>query len=553
MFYLLSFFLLVGVVASLPALPSKYDPTSTQCPSTPLLRAANGISTAESAYINARKTTASAALKQWLLKQNENFKTDKLPTVALTTSGGGLRSLLTGGGFIQALDSRDSSAGTSGLLQGLTYQAGLSGGAWLLSSFAGNNYPTISSLKDKLWKGAFSNSILVPDNGIDTAAALALVANDLLAKEQAKFPPTLVDPYGRLLSYELLSNALSNDGDVSLTMSSISRLSSFSSHTVAYPIITAIGLDPSKGCTPPLNSPIYEFSPFEFGSFDQGISAFTPTQYLGTALSNGTPKDPKKCTQNYDNLGLILGTSSDLFFELCEPATPTTSSSPSTSSVFATAASALTSLLSHAHNPSLPADLFASYPNPFLNSPSSPLVSSSPSLSLIDGGATHQNNPLFPLLQPSRAIDLILVNDNSADTPDNFPDGSELHQTYLRAQAVGLTRMPAVPDNATFVSQGLNKRPVFFGCHDPSKVTLVYMPNRQITYDSGQDTLKLEYSSAETDAMVANGNAVATNGGDEAWPMCLACAVAESSGADGSGMPDECAACLEKYCWTEGN
>ena len=67
-----------------------------------------------------------------------------------------------------------------------TYHAGLSGGAWLLSSFAGNNYPTITSLKDGLWKQAFQDSLLDPAYLFAAPAYLA-VTNDIEAKEAAGY------------------------------------------------------------------------------------------------------------------------------------------------------------------------------------------------------------------------------------------------------------------------------------------------------------------------------------------------------------------------------
>ena len=84
-----------------------------------------------------------------------------------------------------------------------TYQAGLSGGAWLLSSLAGNNYPTISSLRDDLWIEAFRDSLLLP-TFLTSAVGYGQVTNDVVAKDRAGFPPTLTGPWGRLLSYQLL-------------------------------------------------------------------------------------------------------------------------------------------------------------------------------------------------------------------------------------------------------------------------------------------------------------------------------------------------------------
>jgi lysophospholipase len=278
---LFSLLLLSGII-SIPfthAATSGYAPVPAICPTTPLVRTASGLSTSESAYIASRKPLATVALGKWLQKVNSTFKTTNLPTVALTISGGGLRSLLTGAGVIQALDARDSNVGTSGLYQGLTYQAGLSGGGWLLSSFAGNNYPRISSLETNLWTQAFEDSALVPAN-LGVGGAYAQIAADLKAKQAAGFPPTIVDPYGRLLSYQLLYGP---DGGVAIELSSITGFSNFTSHNVPFPIITALNVETQTGaCLPPNNTPIYEFTPYEFGSFDSGINAFTQTKYLGT-------------------------------------------------------------------------------------------------------------------------------------------------------------------------------------------------------------------------------------------------------------------------------
>lgn len=254
----LSLVLACGISSSVQAALSAYAPVPATCPSTPLVRTATGISASESSYISARAPVASAALGAWLKKVNSAFSTTNLPAVALTTSGGGLRSLLTGAGVIQALDSRDSNVGTSGLYQGLTYQAGLSGGGWLLSSFAGNNYPTISNLETTLWTPAFADSIFVP-GGVEAPAAYAQITEDVIAKNAAGYSPTLVDVYGRILDYSLVKGP---DGGVAVELSSITGFSNFTSYKVPFPIITALNVETATGdCLPPNNSVIYEFSP----------------------------------------------------------------------------------------------------------------------------------------------------------------------------------------------------------------------------------------------------------------------------------------------------
>lgn len=227
-----------------------------------------------------------------------------MPVVGLTTSGGGCRSLLTGAGVIQALDSQDSNTGVSGLFQGLTYEACLSGGAWLLSSLAGNNYPTVSSLRENLWETAFQDSLLVPGNLLTAGVAYATISADIASKDAAGYPPTLTDPWGKLLSYQLLYGA---DGGVSDTLSGISTLSNFTSFLVPYPILTALGVQTSEGeCLPGPNATQYELHPYEFGSWDSGVNALTQTAYLGSRLSDGVPSEVT-CEQNYDNLGYVLG------------------------------------------------------------------------------------------------------------------------------------------------------------------------------------------------------------------------------------------------------
>ncbi|MCJ1226174.1 hypothetical protein MMC12_002823 [Toensbergia leucococca] len=522
---------------NIPILLSGYDPVPAACPTTPLVRPATSLSASESSYIASRKPIAAAALNAWLQKTNTGFGTANMPTVALTTSGGGYRSLLVGAGVIQGFDSRDSNVGTSGVFQGLTYQAGLSGGAWLLSSFAGNNYPTISSLENGLWKQAFQDSLLIPDNLLEATVAYAEVTDDIVAKNDAGFPPTLTDPWGRLLSYQLLYGY---DGGVSKTLSSIATESNFTSYSVPFPIITSLGVNTFQGqCLPGPNATQYEFSPFEFGSWDSGVNAFTLTKYLGTSLSDGVPSK-STCTENYDNLGYVLGTSSTLFNEAC---TILPTATNSTSNI----EDDLAAILSNAHSLST-RDLYAVYPNPFYNYPHSSLVEGVTELDLVDGGEANQNNPIWPLIQPARTVNVIIVNDNSADTSNNFPNGSEILNTYVQAQSDGLTKMPFIPPVATFISEGLNQRPTFFGCGDSTKTTIVYIPNMAYSFASNEPTSKLEYSESDTAAMISNGALVASKNNDPMWPTCLGCAIMMKTG---DALPSACTGCFSTYCYTQ--
>ncbi|PSK35009.1 Lysophospholipase 1 [Elsinoe australis] len=513
-------------------LPSAYAPLTVPCPRSSLNRAANGLGTAETAYIAGRRTKADAALAAWLRRVDPAFDTSKLPVLGLSTSGGGYRSLLNGAGVVQAFDERDSNVGTSGVFQGLSYYSGLSGGAWLLSSLSGNNWPTISVLRDTLWADRFEDSLLVPNNLLSALAYVAVI-NDILAKNAAGFDPTVVDPWGRLLSYQLLRGI---NGGVLERLSGLANKANLTSHNVPFPIMTALGVETFQGqCTPQFNSTQYEFTPYEFGSWDAGIRAFTNAAFLGTNQTNNAPTSRLRCTINYDNLGYIFGTSSDIFSDICGIIPPSNG----------TLAGALQDIITRAHPPSSD-DTYGIFTNPFYRSPGSPLIASQTQLNLADGGLGDQNNPLWPLIQPERPLSAVIVNDNSADTDDNFPDGREIRNTYLRAREVGLTKMPPVPDNATFVAQGLNKRATFFGCDDPETITMVFLPNVAYDFMSNTATAKVQYSRNETAGVIGNGNLIATQNGDAEWPRCLGCAVQLKTGTT---LPDGCQACLDRYCY----
>ena len=195
----------------------------------------------------------------------------------------------------------------------------------------------------------------------------------------------------------------------------------------------------------------------------------------------------------------------------------------------------------------------ATYRNPFYDYTSSTAipnpannVAAQESLSLVDGGEALQNNPIFPFLQPARNISVILVNDNSADTSNNFPNGSEILTTYVQSFNHGLTRMPFIPSVETFIAEGLNQRATFFGCNDTSKITIVYLPNFNFTYASNTATTQLEYPKTETAGIIANGVSIASQGGKEGWGTCLGCALMMKTGQT---LPGGCAACFEEYCY----
>jgi lysophospholipase len=408
-----------------------------------------------------------------------------------------------------------------------------------LSSIAGNNWPTISYLSKKLWEDSFDGSLLLPANLLSFSGLTqyGAISTEIALKEGSGFDTTIIDPWGRLLSYQLLEGDF---GGVSKRMSSLATYDNFTSHNVPFPIITAVGVVAQDNqCTPPANATQYEFHPYEFGSWDEGVSAFTPVKYLGSDLNNGEPEEEGMCILKYDNLGYVLGTSSNIFPAICEALSPANSSDDDLSNV-------LEGFISRVHDPVFE-DLFALYQNPFYNYSRSTRVSEDKELLLLDGGFSDQVNPIWPFIVDERDVDILIVNDNSADTPDNFPNGLSIHQTYVQAQADGLSKMPFIPVNTTFITQGLNTRATFFGCDEPDTTLMVYLPNKEYSYDSGEPTSKVVYSKEETRAMIANGEQVATQDAEEGWALCLACAIKIRD----DDLPEGCEACFDKHCYRQ--
>jgi lysophospholipase len=56
-----------------------------------------------------------------------------------------------GSSIFRALDSRSNVGTLGGVLQGCQYQAGLSGGSWLIGSSAVNDFSTVDRLVSSVW------------------------------------------------------------------------------------------------------------------------------------------------------------------------------------------------------------------------------------------------------------------------------------------------------------------------------------------------------------------------------------------------------------------
>ncbi|KAL5333005.1 lysophospholipase catalytic domain-containing protein [Aspergillus crustosus] len=556
---------------ALPNAPDGYTPADVSCPSSrPEIRLATELSPNETSWLETRRENTQSALRDFFGHVSVgNFDTvayldrigsnsSNLPNIGIAVSGGGYRALMNGAGAIKAFDSRTENSTASGqiggLLQSATYLAGLSGGGWLVGSIYLNNFTTISSLQTtedgSIWQ--FQNSILEgPDEGglqiLDSAGYYRDLYDDVNNKNDAGYETSITDYWGRALSYQLIN---ATRGGASYTWSSIALGSEFQDANMPLPILVADGRFPGELVIGG-NATVYEFNPWEFGSFDPTVFGFAPVEYLGSRFVNGSVPRNESCVRGFDNAGFVMGTSSSLFNQFFLQVNGTGLPDFLTDVITDVLAD-----IGEADN-----DIAVYSPNPFYGwLPEHSAYAEEPDLDVVDGGEDLQNIPLHPLIQPSRHVDVIFAVNSSADTTHNWPNGTALVATYERSlNSTGIgngTEFPAVPDQNTFVNLGLNSRPTFFGCNSTNTTAplVVYLPNSPYSFLSNWSTFSpLSYTEEERDNTIQNGYDAVTLGNstsDANWSACVGCAIlSRSFDRTNEQIPDICTQCFDRYCW----
>ncbi|OAV93288.1 hypothetical protein PTTG_09545 [Puccinia triticina 1-1 BBBD Race 1] len=496
----------------------------------------------------------------------------ELPRLSIAVGGGAYRGAIFAAGILNTLDGRNvSSVGTGigGLLQTADYITGLSGSAWLVVSWAESE---LAPFYDLVLGGTGSSS---RRSGWFTQYGLfdhlkkfllgtkywSKILDQVIEKGLAGFPISLVDLWGRVLSYHFLSGVEKPspeffEGNFSQglneSFSGFLEYPSFKNYSQPYPIITTLPLsqiNPGEFPSPPTSTQ-YEISPHEFGSYDPVLSAFVSTKHLGTRMYSGKPIDPKRCALDFDNAGFLMGVSSNLF-----PAYR----------ILARAFFNLTVPLSKY----TPHSINAIIPNPFLGLGTDDFLQrTDEDLELVDGGFGNEVTPYAPLLVGARGVEVIFAIDGTSDS-ENYANGSSIIRTAARvAQLPNAYKFPQVPSNvSTYTTEGLVRRPTFFGCDEPIDVPLVIWvanspPIDQSTGLTNTSTVQLSYPSNQTRAMMNQAIDTSLRGfppqdlikkniyRDPLWPICLSCAVTDRARAkqnlDRTGL---CQDCFTRYCW----
>jgi lysophospholipase len=340
-------------------------------------------------------------------------------------------------------------------------------------------------------------------------------------------------------------------GGIEYTWSSIAKTQDFIDGNYPMPLVVADSRVPGEIIASSYST-VFEFNPWEFGTFDPTIYAFAPLEYIGSRFENGSIPSNETCVRGYDNAGFIIGTSSTLFNEAI------TALGSNSSKITTWADDILKDLF--AEFDSSDNDIASYEPNPFYGYNDDSLATSL-DLDIVDGGEDGQNVPLHPLIQPERAVDVIFAIDSSADTDYYWPNGTSLVATYersLNTSGIGNgTAFPAIPDQNTFINLGLNTRPTFFGCNS-TNITgtapiVVYLANHPYSAQSNTSTYQMTYEDWQRDNIITNGYEVVTMGNgtlDGNFTACVGCAIlSRSFERTGTTLPDICTQCFTEYCW----
>ncbi|KAI8456205.1 lysophospholipase [Phakopsora pachyrhizi] len=458
-----------------------------------------------------------------------------LPNVAFSISGGGNRALLYGASILDAFDSRNPqalTAGTGGILQLANYAAGLSASSWLLGGWASADHGRLSYLLESGWTSAFDRGYM------DWKRFKSLPRHffEVRRKKKAGFPVSIVEDDF-------------NHGK-SIDFSSVRNKPSYLKRSFPFPILVSTS---RKAEGEPLNleSPTYEFTPEDFSVWHNSLNASIPLQYLGSKFSsyNG---NAFKCAEGFDNIGSYHGLLNLLTLAFTK---------------------LLTSIWIDIVNLFVSGRMYeALVPNPFKGLgaglvPGSGFVDSeTDELLLADGAMAEESLPLYPLLKPSRNVDVIIavdstVNSRPSDVADvpGYPNGSSLHQTYARVQLPDYQghKFPKIPDTNNpegFVNLGYHQRATFFGCGEDVPL-VVYLPNYFVTHTTNQSTMQAVYHESEIEGFLVNSFYIATQTSPTSktnttdWSVCLACALVDHQNTRNQvPRTNQCTECFKKYC-----
>ncbi|KAI9739178.1 MAG: hypothetical protein M1834_007391 [Cirrosporium novae-zelandiae] len=392
------------------------------------VRTGNDLCKEELVFRRKRKEHMKGALAKYLGVPEDEIHPDDIPIIAMCGSGGGLRALVAGTGSY-------SSAQEAGLLDCVTYTAGVSGSCWLQALYnsslgRANCQNIIKHLKNRT-----GVHIAFPPAALDLITSaptnkylLSGFVEKLGVDPDADFG--VVDIYGLLLAARLL--VPKGELDVNPRNLKLSNQRAYiDDGSNALPIYTAVRHEiPFEEESASLSNTVkeqarreawfqwFELTPYEF--WCEEISAGIPTWSLGRHFYDGHNVLPPNASIQPPEarISLLMGIWGSAFcatlYHYYKEIRPII--------ISMAAFNGLDQIISERNNELIkvhPIDP-AKIPNYVLGMEKK-LPSTTPAsffktkyLQLMDAGMSN-NLPIYPLLRPGRNVDIIVAFDNSAD------------------------------------------------------------------------------------------------------------------------------------------
>ncbi|KAJ1928566.1 hypothetical protein IWQ60_001941 [Tieghemiomyces parasiticus] len=166
------------------------------------VRLGNSLPDAEVAFRAARLERGRVAFARFIGVSASEVTLEDMPVIALGGSGGGYRAMVSTLGYVSACDE-------AGLLDCVTYMAGVSGSCWTLMQYFIAAHGSTAALNEHI-AGQIATSLTSVSALADmlTSPAAASIFAGLVSKYDSGLPLSLVDVYGTLLMARLLTRAL---------------------------------------------------------------------------------------------------------------------------------------------------------------------------------------------------------------------------------------------------------------------------------------------------------------------------------------------------------
>ncbi|CAI4052042.1 hypothetical protein SUVZ_14G3070 [Saccharomyces uvarum] len=305
-----------------------------------------------------------------------------------------------------------------------------------------------------------------------------------------------------------------------------------------------------------LSNVIFEFTPFEFGSWENILRLFVKLPYLGSKIVSG---EALKCVNNFDDLGFITATSSSIFNNVLifiwnlasQSSRDAMKALNMVMGIFGLGKEEIFSISKDSSR--LETDYAVYQPNPFYLYPKvDNVLTNKDHLYLVDGGEDGENIPLRTLIIPERKLDVIFLLDSSSDI-DNYPNGSKLKKIFEKLDEEDIHYQ--FPKNIKSLTH-----PVVIGCNatkrpgrDSFLPIIIYHANAYHEYVSNTSTFKITYNQSEVNNMLLTGREVFSNDYDLHYKNCLGCILTKRTM---DRLPKKkkfspfCLQCFKDYCYS---